>query len=131
MKISKILIAVGLLAALGFSGVVSAHTYSGTLGVAATATDRWYIVCSAGTASLTYQIQRTAGTAAHVKVGFDRTGIVSGPTTGARAVTALSPPKTAAVAGRVSYGVRAFCPDANGNLNPDDQSSVQTYIQNQ
>jgi hypothetical protein len=144
MKKIKALLVTSLLAVAGFSGVASAHDYTGSLGSAATATDRWYFVCSAGTASLTYQIQRTAGTAAHVKVKFDTTGIISGPTTGAAAVTAFSPLKTAATgasakfftinktaAGAVSYRVRAHCLDASGTHNPDDQTAVQTYVQNQ
>ncbi len=144
MKKIKALLIASLLAAAGFSSVASAHDYTGSLGSAAGATDRWYFVCSGGTASLTYQIQRTAGTAAHVRVKFDTTGIISGPTTGTAAVTAFSPLKTAATgasvkiltinktaAGAVSYRVRAHCIDASGQHNPDDQTDVQTYIQNQ
>jgi hypothetical protein len=150
MKISKLLMAVGLLAALGFSGVASAHQYSGTLGVAAAATDRWYIVCTAPSVGyMEYRIQRTsraAGTNAHVKIVFDSTGIASGPTTGAKAVTAFSPQKTGATpragakfftikktaAGAVSYRVSAYCLDKNGlEVSPDELSSSQIYIQNQ
>ena len=144
MKKIKAVWVASLLAVVGFSGVASAHDYTGTLGSAATATDRWYFVCSGGTASLTYQIQRTAGTAAHVQVAFDSTTIVSGPTTGTAAVTAFSPLKTAATgasskfftikktaAGAVSYRVRAHCNDTNGTHNPDDQTTPQTYVQNQ
>ncbi len=143
MTISKILMTVALLAALGFSGVASAHDYLGTLGSAATATDRWYVVC-ANTARLDYQIQRVVGKAAHVKVTFDSTDIISGPTTGVAAVTAYSPLKTAATvagakfftikktaAGAITYRVRLFCTRKNGDFSPGDTTAVQTYVQNQ
>lgn len=144
MKKIKALLVASLLAVVGFSGVASAHDYTGTLGSSATATDRWYFVCAGSTGSLTYQIQRIAGAAAHVKVKFDTTQIISGPTTGTAAVTAFSPLKTATTAtgakfftinktaaGAVSYRVRAHCVDTNGVHNPDDQPTAQTYIQNQ
>lgn len=132
--------AASLVAAAALSGVASAHDYLGTLGNAATATDRWYFVCATGTAKVTYQIQRTAGTR-NVQISFDSTGVVSGPTG-----TAFSAEKTAttgsgaklftikkgpAAAGNVSYRVRAHCKDANNIHDPSDQTTTQTYIQNQ
>jgi hypothetical protein len=144
MKKIKALWVASLLAVVGFSGVASAHDYSGSLGASASATDRWYFVCAGSTGSLTYQIQRTAGTAAHVKAKFDSTGIISGPTTGPAAVTAFSSLKTATTAsgtkfftinktaaGAVGYRVRVHCVDTSGTHNPDDQPTAPTYVQNQ
>jgi hypothetical protein len=139
MKLLKTIMATSLLAAAGFSGVASAHDYLGTLGNAAAATDRWYFTCAAGAASMTYRIKRTAGTPC-VQLSFDTTGVATvscgvwSPTktvaTGAGAKI-FTIKKNPAIAGTDSYDAQIHCIDANGVHNPDDQSAVQTYIQNQ
>jgi hypothetical protein len=141
MKISKMIMTVGLLAAMGFSGVVSAHDYIATLGRATTATDKWYITRAAGTAKITYQIMHTSGTgcvqiAPYFPVGpatrscggYWSPLITVATGAGAKLFTINKNPATL---GALSYTVRINGYDANGVQNPDDQSFVQTYIQNQ
>ncbi|CAG7856126.1 hypothetical protein MCAMS1_00501 [biofilm metagenome] len=132
----------GLLMAAGFSTTASAHDYGGTLGSAASATDKFYITCAAGTAKFTYQIRRNAGTP---KVAAKSTVPVGAVTTATKTGT-FSPlitvntssgakffqvNKNPAASGTNSYTLRMHCYDANNLHDPNDQPSSVTYIQNQ
>lgn len=148
MKRLKIIMAGSLLAAAGFSGVVSAHDYLGTLGAAATATDKYYLVCAAGTAKLTYQVQRTFGTG-NLSIEGAKAGatVTPPPVASISSGTAFSPVKTMTGGGAGAYfftvkkspasgaargwRARIHCYDANGQHNPDDQPTTVTYTQNQ
>jgi hypothetical protein len=142
MKKLKTLMAASLVAAAGFSGAASAHDYLGTLGTAATAKDIWYFQClNPNTAKVQLQVKRQAGTPC-VKAALNGTAlsatscstttftalqsIAAGP--GAKVFTISKNP---ALAGTDSYTVRAHCIDNTGVHNPDDQTTPQTYLQNQ
>lgn len=139
----KITLATALLAAAGFSGLAGAHDYSGALGNAATATDKWYFQClNPNTVKITFQVRRSAGTGC-VKATYNATGAntTSCSTTFAPAVAIniatgagakqFTINKNPANTGARSYTVRAHCIDKTGVHNPADQTSTQTYTQNQ
>lgn len=142
MKKLKTLMAASLVAAAGFSGAASAHDYLGTLGTAATAKDTWYFSClNSSTAKVQLQVKRQAGTpCAKAALSFPALSATSCSTTtfttlqqvttgsGAKVFTISKNP---AIAGTLSYTVRAHCIDSTGVHNPDDQTTPQTYIQNQ
>lgn len=141
MKKIKTLIAASLVAAAGFSGAASAHDYLGTLGTAAAATDIWYFTClNPNTAKVQLQVKRTAGTPC-VKASLSGTTLTATScSTSYTALTSVSTGagnkvfivnKSPALAGGISYNVRAHCIDNTGVHNPADQTDVQTYIQNQ
>ena len=140
MKKSKLML--GLLLAAGFSSVASAHNYNGTLGTAAAATDRWYFQClNTNTKKVTFQVRRTAGTPC-VKATYEATG-ANATSCGALAPAAainiatgagakiFRVNKNPAIAGTNSYTVVAHCIDNTGVHNPADQTTPQTYLQNQ
>ncbi len=141
MKKTKFL--VSILLSAGFSSVVYGHNYNGALGVAASATDKFYITCGSGTAKISFKIKRgTTGIAnvsakAYSPVGALATsfGATYSPLvtiyTGAGAKF-FEVKKAAGIA----YGVRTYtlymdCFDATGIHNPDVQPVAVTYIQNQ
>jgi hypothetical protein len=134
MKTIKTILAASALLAAGFSGVASAHPYPGALKTPATATDKFYIVCYAGAASVSYAITKTAGTGGVKISGPAGTTTNGGKTlsyaTGAGAKS-FTVSKNPAASGAVSYTAQIHCYDANGQHNPDDQSATQTYTQNQ
>jgi hypothetical protein len=133
----------GLLLAAGFSTVASAHNYAGTLKAPAINADKWYFVCqNPNTATVEFQVKKTKGTPC-VKATYDATGANATACT-----TALKPAapivittgpgpkfftisKNPAIAGTDSYSVSAHCIDNTGVHNPDDQTTPQTYTQNQ
>lgn len=131
-----------MLLAVGFSSAAFAHDYTGTLGAATTATDKFYISCAAGTAKFTYQIRRNAGTP---NVRAQSTSPAGAATTSSGTGT-FSPlitvntgsgakffqvNKNPAATGTDSYTLRMHCWDTAGNHNPDDQPTAVTYTQNQ
>lgn len=133
---------VGLLGVIGFSSMASAHDYNGVFGTTATATDKFYITCAAGTAKFTYQVRRNAG-AVNIKaqatspVGTattsSGTGVFSPLITvntggGAKFFQVNKNTSSTATAG---YTLRMHCWDTAGNHNPDDQPTTVTYTQNQ
>ncbi len=133
---------VGLLLAAGFSTAASAHNYNGTLGTAATATDKWYFSCTnSKTVKIQFQVKRTAGTPC-VKATYPATG-ANATSCGALAPAAainvatgagakfFTVNKSPAISGTNSYTVVAHCIDNTGVHNPADQTSPQTYTQNQ
>lgn len=141
MKKIKTLMAVSLIAAAGFSGAASAHDYLGTLGTATTATDIWYFTClNPNTAKVQLQVARTAGTPC-VKAALS--GTTLNATSCSTSFTALQQVATGPgnkvfivnknpqIAGTLSYNVRAHCIDNTGVHNPADQTTPQTYLQNQ
>lgn len=138
----KFTLMAGLLLAASFSSVASAHNYSGTLGTASTAKDRWYFSClNPNTVKVKFQVKRTAGTPC-VKATYDATGVNAtscgalapataiSVTTGAGAKV-FSVNKNPAKSGTNSYTVVAHCIDNTGVHNPSDQTTPQTYLQNQ
>lgn len=142
MKKIKTLIAVSLVAVAGFSGVASAHDYLGTLGTAKAATDVWYFTClNPNTAKVQLQVKRTSGTqcvkAALVSPAANATSCSSASFTPLVTVSTGAGNKFFIVnknpqaAGGVSYTVRAHCLDNTGVHNPADQTTPQTYTQNQ
>jgi hypothetical protein len=142
MKKFKTLMAVSLVAAAGFSGAAFAHDYLGTLGTAATAKDIWYFQClNPNTAKVQLQVKRQAGTPC-VKAALSGTALsaTSCSTTSFTALQAVAAgpgakvftvSKNPALAGTDSYTVRAHCIDNTGVHNPNDQTTPQTYLQNQ
>ena len=139
----KMIVMAGLLAAsAGFSGVAAAHDYLGTLGTAAAATDKWYFICqNPNTAKIQFQVNRTAGTPC-VKATYVATGVNATSCGGFAPATAITVAtgsgakfftinKNPAIAGTNSYTVRAHCIDNTGVHNPADQTTPQTYTQNQ
>jgi uncharacterized membrane protein (DUF4010 family) len=132
----------GLLTAAGFSSTAIAHDYLGTLGTVATATDKFYISCAAGTAKITYQVKRnTVGTSnisakAYSPVGALTTsnGTTYSPlitlNTGAGAKF-FEIKKAGTTSGSRNYILKMHCYDANNLHEPNDQPATVTYIQNQ
>jgi hypothetical protein len=141
MKIAKWLLIVGFWIGMGLSGAASAHDYLGTLGTAATAKDIWYFTCSnPRTAKLVVQVKRPAGkpcikaqvsspaaTLNSCSTAYTLPKIL--PTRSGAKVFTLS--KSPAAAGIAVYIVKADCLDNTSVQNPEDQTSPQTYIQNQ
>ena len=145
MKPLKIML--GLVLAASFSGVASAHDYGGVLGTRTTATDKFYIVCAAGTRTMRYQVRRNSGVAQLKLCGLKstaacpaanntittRTGVFSplktiGTGAGAYFFTLT---KTTRSTVPNSYTVRAHCYDARGQHNPNSQPTVVRYLVNQ
>ena len=142
MKIAKWLLIVGFWFGMGFSGVASAQVYLGTLGTAATAKDTWYFSClNRNTAKVQLQVKRQIGNPC-VKAALSGTAL-SATSCSTTTFTTLQQvaagrgnkfftiSKNVAIAGTLSYTVRAHCIDNTGVGNPADQTSPQTYIQNQ
>ncbi|MEQ1557588.1 MAG: hypothetical protein ABL933_01440 [Methyloglobulus sp.] len=149
MKTITTIMAASLLLAAGFSSVASAHTYAGTLKAPTAAipgpTDKFYIVCAAGSATLEYSISRTAPAAGTLKLQIKETNHAASVTNGTKGT--LSPvitfPATAGAysfsvskspvtaAGTASYSAQIHCIDANGVHQDSDQSQSVTYTQNQ
>ncbi len=139
---NKVKLIMGLLFAASFSGAALAHNYNGTLGTATTATDKWYFQClNANTVKVEFQVKRTAGTPC-IKATYNATG------QNATSCGALAPATPIAVttgagakfftinknpvkSGTNSYTVSAHCIDSSGVHNPADQTTPQTYTQNQ
>ena len=142
MKKLKTLMAASLVAAAGFSGAASAHDYLGTLGAAAAAKDIWYFSClNPNTAKVQLQVKRQAGTPC-VKAALSGTALTatSCSTTTFTTLQQVAAGagnkffivnKNPALAGTLSYTVRAHCIDNTGVHNPADQTTPQTYLQNQ
>ncbi|ESS72937.1 hypothetical protein MGMO_41c00030 [Methyloglobulus morosus KoM1] len=142
MKKLKTLMAASLVAAAGFSGAASAHDYLGTLGTAAAAKDIWYFTClNPNTAKVQLQVKRQAGTpcvkAALSSPALSATSCSTTTFTTLQQVATGSGnkvfivSKNPAIAGTLSYTVRAHCIDNTGVHNPADQTTPQTYLQNQ
>ena len=142
MRKIKTLMAASLVAAAGFSGAASAHDYLGTLGTAAAATDVWYFTClNPNTAKVQLQVKRQAGTpcvkaqlsgAALTATSCSTTSFTTLQTVATGAGNKVfTVNKNPALAGAASYTVRAHCIDNTGVHNPDDQTTPQTYLQNQ
>jgi hypothetical protein len=140
MKKSTLML--GLLLAAGFSTTASAHNYNGILGTAAARTDKWYFICSnPNTVKVQFQVKRTAGKPC-VKATYLATG-QNATSCGARAPAApinvvtgagakfFMVNKSPAKVGTNSYTVVAHCIDNAGVHNPADQTTPQTYTQNQ
>ena len=141
MKITNLMLMASLWVGMWFTTAASAHEYLGTLGAAATATDIWYFTClNPNTAKVQLQVKRTAGTPC-VKASLSGTTLTATScSTSYTALTSVSTGagnkvfivnKSPALAGGISYNVRAHCIDNTGVHNPADQTDVQTYIQNQ
>jgi hypothetical protein len=140
MKHAKLILS--LLITAGFSTTAMAHDYGGTLGSVATATDKFYISCAAGTAKITYQIRRNSGAQnmqakAYSPVGAVTTSTGSGSfspmitlATGSGAKF-FQVNKSPAATGTDSYTLRMHCYDANNLHDPNDQPATVTYLQNQ
>lgn len=144
MKKSKIMF--GLLLALGFSGVASAHDYGGILGTSTTATDKFYIICPTGSATMKYQVRRNSGTAQLKLCGLKSTAACPSTNNTITTATGVFSPlksigtgsgayfftlsKNTASAAANSWTVRAHCYNAN-NTHIDGQSLTVTYTQNQ
>ncbi|MEQ1557590.1 MAG: hypothetical protein ABL933_01450 [Methyloglobulus sp.] len=150
MNVLRLTTLVGLLAMMGFSSVASAHTYGGTLKAPKAAmpgpTDKFYIVCAPGTASLEYYISRTAPAAGTLKLQIKETNHAASVTTngtkgtlspvitfpataGAHSFSVSKSPVTAA--GTAYYTAYITCYDAYGVHQDSDQSQSVTYTQNQ
>jgi hypothetical protein len=112
------------------------------LGTSATAKDIWYFSClNSNTAKLQLQVKRQAGTPC-VKAALSAPAL-SATSCSTTSFTTLQTVATGAgtkiftinknpnLAGTLSYTVRAHCIDNTGVHNPDDQTTPQTYIQNQ
>ncbi len=142
MKTIKTMIAASLVAAAGFSGAASAHDYLGGLGTAAAATDAWYFTClKPTTTKVQIQVKRQAGTPC-VKAALNGTALSAtscSTTTFTTLQQVATGPgnkifivnKSPAASGTLSYTVRAHCIDNTGVHNPADQTTPQTYFQNQ
>lgn len=137
----KSILMAALFASAGFSGIASAHNYSGTLGSGAGATDRWYFQCLSGTnVKITYQILRTAGTPCVSTNSYSPLG-ASTKSCGAWSplVTVLTGPgvkffqvnKSPAATGTNSYVVSAHCWNSDGTHQEAEQTTPQIYLQNQ
>lgn len=145
MKKSKLML--GLLMAVGFSGVASAHEYAGAITAPITkTTDKFYITCAAGTTSMKYHVKRTAGGPSNLAlcplsssgctVANTTTSGGTGVYSALKTVTAgagafhFQVKKSPVAAGAVGYMVEAHCMEGNTHY-PNDQSTTVTYTVNQ
>ncbi len=140
MKKFKTIIAASLVVAVGgIPGVASADEYAGSLGTAATATDKWYFSCtSTNTSQLRVRIRRSAGTpCVRVQSTSPAYNVTSCSTTftsqqilstgsGVKSFTVTKNPQAS---GAASYVVDAHCWRSTGVHGT--QTTPQTYLQNQ
>lgn len=137
----------GLLMAVGFSGVASAHEYAGAITAPITKTnDQFYITCAAGTTSMQYHVKRTAGGPSNLALcPLSSSGCTAANTTTSAGTAVYSAVKSVpagagafffkvakspVAVGAVGYMVEAHCMEGNTHY-PNDQSTTVTYTVNQ
>lgn len=137
-----------------FSQTVFAHEYLGQLGFNPVATDIFYVTCKSTQplTRFTYQIARTSGTgyvSIQPYVAADAAAVTPVPAASTSSSGTFSPMKTINMNGSLTgksfffkvykssmnpsaltYRVRAYCINTQGEVNPDELSSVNTYLQN-
>jgi hypothetical protein len=141
MKTTTLMI--GMVLAAGISTNASAQAWvNGTLGSAETATDKFYLTCTAGTIRMTYRVQRTIrgpnvnaksyspnGAIAQTDVGGTFSPLVTVKTGAGAKFFQVN--KKYPVVGATTYTLNVECYKSNGLGGPTAVSPYATYIQNQ